>query len=200
MPLTVKELFNSVDKEIMGQVFWGENIECSLPGVYCVSISEKAGELKTIDEYPVSIREVEEWIKYVPGMRIDGNIPTGEDIAQRLSKFWLPKETILYIGKAGSSLRKRVNQYYMTKLGKKSPHAGGHWLKTLSNLYDLSIYWSASEKIDALELEEELLGKFVESIDYKSELYDANHPFPFANLEYPKGKRKMHGISKSVNR
>ena len=53
---------------------------------------------------------------------------------------------------------------------------------------------------NAEELEQELLRAFVESINYKSELYDGEHPFPFANLEHPKGKRKTHGISKSVSR
>jgi len=200
MPITVKELFNSVGKEVMGQVKWNEKINCSLPGVYCVSISNNENVLKTIEEYPVSLSSVEEWINYVPDMRIDGNIPTVEEVTERLSKFWLPKETILYIGKAGTSLRNRVNQYYKTKLGDRQPHAGGHWLKTLDILDELNIFWTISEDKDAEELEQELLSKFVESINYKDELYDAEHLFPFANLEYPKGNRKGHGISKSVNR
>lgn len=200
MPITVKELFDSVDKEIMGQVKWNEKITCDLPGVYCVSISNNENILKTIEEYPVSLNAIEEWFNYVPDMRIDGNIPTVELIEQRLNKFWLPKETILYIGKAGTSLRDRVNQYYNTKLGDKRPHAGGHWLKTLDIINELNVFWTTSGEKDAEELEQELLSKFVECINYKDELYDAKHPFPFANLEHPKGKRKIHGISKSVNR
>lgn len=53
MSLTVKELFDSVDKKIMGQVKWNEKINCRLPGVYCVSISSKEDVLETIEEYPV---------------------------------------------------------------------------------------------------------------------------------------------------
>lgn len=200
MPITVKELFNSVGKEIMGQVKWNEKINCSLPGVYCVAISSKEDVLETIEEYPVSVNKIEEWIEYVPNMKIDWNKPTVEAVVERLNKFWLPKETILYIGKAGTSLRDRVNQYYNTKLGDKRPHAGGHWLKTLDNLNELNVFWTVSGDKDAEELEQELLRKFVESIDYISELFDAEHPFPFANLEHPKGKRKIHGISNSVNR
>ena len=200
MSLTVKELFDSVDKKIMGQVKWNEKINCRLPGVYCVSISSKEDVLETIEEYPVSLNKIEEWIEYVPDMKVDGNRSTVEAVVERLNKFWLPKETILYIGKAGTSLRNRVNQYYTTKLGNRSPHAGGHWLKTLDNLNDLNVFWTTSGDKDAEELEQELLRKFVESINYKNELYDAEHPFPFANLEHPKGKKKRHGISKSVNR
>lgn len=198
MPIPVKELFDSVGKEIMGQVKWNEKIACDLPGVYCVSISNNENVLKTIEKYPVSLSEIEEWINYVPNMKIDGNIPTVEEVAERLSKFWLPKETILYIGKAGTSLRKRVNQYYKTKLGDKRPHAGGHWLKTLDIINELNIFWTTSGEQNAEELEQELLSKFVESINYKNELYDAEHPFPFANREYPRGNRKIHNISKSV--
>lgn len=200
MTITVKKLFDSVGIEIMGQVKWNERIECNLPGVYCVSISNKSDKLKTIEEFPVALEIIEEWIKYVPNMRIDDKIPTVEAVVQRLNKFWLPNETILYIGKAGKSLRQRVNQYYKTKLGDRSPHAGGHWLKTLNNLNELNIFWTTSEEIDAEELEQELIRKFVASINYKSELYDGEHSFPFANIEYPKGNRKNHGISNSVNR
>lgn len=200
MSITVKELFDSVSKEIMGQVKWNKQITCDLPGVYCVSISSKEDVLKTIGKYPVSLNAIEEWISYVPAMRIDGNIPTVETITERLNKFWLPKETILYIGKAGSSLKKRVNQYYKTKLGDKRPHAGGHWLKTLDIINELNVFWTTSGDQDAEELEGELLSKFVESINYKDELYDSKHPFPFANLEYPKGNRKIHNIRKTVNR
>lgn len=200
MPITVKELFDSVGREIMGQVKWNEKIECNLSGVYCVSISNRVDMVETIEKTPVSLKVVEEWIKYVPNMRIDDNIPTVEAVVQRLNKFWLPNETILYIGKAGTSLRQRVNQYYKTKLGDRHPHAGGHWIKTLDNLNELNIFWTTSEEIDAEELEQELMRKFVASINYKSELYDGEHSFPFANIEYPKGNRKNHGICNSVNR
>ena len=72
MSLTVKELFDSVDKKIMGQVKWNEKINCRLPGVYCVSISSKEDVLETIEEYPVSLNKIEEWIEYVPDMKADG--------------------------------------------------------------------------------------------------------------------------------
>lgn len=199
MSLTVKELFDSVEKDIMGQVKWNEKINCRLPGVYCVSISSKADVLEKIEEYPVSLSKIEEWIEYVPNMLIDGEKPTVETIVERLNKYWLPKETILYIGMAGTSLRTRVNQYYNSKLGNKKPHRGGHWLKTLNNLNELNIFWTTSGDRDAGELEKELLNKFEASIDYKNELYDAKHAFPFANLEHPKGNKKTHGISKPVN-
>lgn len=198
MSLTVKELFDSVNKEILGQVKWNEKINCDLPGVYCVSISSKVDVLRTIEKYPVSFNAIEEWIYYVPTMRIDGDIPTVESITERLSKFWLPKETILYIGKAGTSLRNRVYQYYITRLGRKSPHRGGHWLKTLDILDDLNVFWTTSGEENAEVLEQNLLRKFKESITYKSELFDPKHPFPFANLEHPKGNIKIHGFSKTV--
>ena len=56
MPITVKELFDSVGKEIMEQVKWNKKIDCRLPGVYCVSISNQVDVLETIKEYLVSFQ------------------------------------------------------------------------------------------------------------------------------------------------
>lgn len=114
----------------------------------------------------------------------------------------MPDETILYIGKAGTSLNRRVRQYYNTNLGDSKPHAGGHWIKTLDVINDLNIYWTSSEGERAQDVEERFLKIFVQNVSYQSkkELFDPEHPFPFANLEFPKGTRKNHGLHYQVNR
>src|SRR5437879_2359420 len=61
----------------------------------------------------------------------------------RVASFWLPDEVILYVGKA-TSLSTRVRQYYSTPLGARSPHAGGHFLKTLSILGELTVHFATT--------------------------------------------------------
>ena len=113
-----------------------------------------------------------------------------------LSEFWLSDESTLYIGKT-SSLRNRVRGYYKTPLGDRRPHAGGHWIKTLSLLSETFVYYAESP--DPEHAESRLIQAFVTRVSSstKHRLRDAEHPFPFANLEFPRGNRKDHGIAKS---
>ncbi|MHB1419868.1 MAG: hypothetical protein ACYCX4_09855 [Bacillota bacterium] len=91
-----------------------------------------------------------------------------------------------------------MKQYYETPLGQPRPHRGGHWLKTLSILENLSIFWAATDDPDGAE--NELLATFVKNVSQgsKEQLLDPDRPLPFANLEYPKGNRKKHGIARQA--
>lgn len=128
----------------------------------------------------------------------DNPNPTVEEIVDRLSKFWLPDESILYIGQTTrQTLKARVNQYYKTCLGHPRPHAGGHWIKTLSILDKTFVHYADCDNPKSTE--DALISHFVSGIssDTKKLLFDSEHPFPFANLEFPKGNRKKHGITGS---
>lgn len=201
MPTTVKQLFQDVGKSILGQVKWGQKINCNVPGVYVVAMTPTAEKMVCCDDAPISKKMVEDWINYVPKLSLDYGLPKTEELMQRLKSFWMPDETILYIGKAGTSLKTRVDQYYKTKLGDPKPHRGGHWIKTLDNLDELNIYWTTSEGETAHDVEDRFLNIFVNHVsqDSRRNLYDPEHPFPFANLEFPKGIRKMHGIQNQAN-
>ncbi len=233
MPTSVEQIFKANGKEIMGQVTWGEPINCNLPGVYVIAITDNATQIVGLDEAPISNTKVNEWVSYVPTIRLDNerflngrkvyyddvdieslarcssfscSLPymwksTSERLIERLKSFWLPDETILYIGMTGSSLRRRVQDYYKTKLGDPKPHSGGHWIKTLENLGQLNIYWTATEKPEAKIMEQAFLRTFVENVSKKSlaHLSDPNHPYPFANIELTKGTKKNHGIRLSTN-
>lgn len=202
MPTYVKQLFTDSGKEILGQVKWGQKINCKYPGIYVVAITHSAERIVCSDDMPISEKIVQEWINYVPQLTLDGKRPRYEDLASRLKKFWIPDETILYIGKAGTSLKDRVNQYYKTRLGDPKPHAGGHWIKTLENLSDLNIFWTTSVGEKAKDVEDRFIGNFIQniSVDSKQNLFDPERPFPFANLEFPKGTRKRHGLQYQVKR
>jgi hypothetical protein len=54
--------------------------------------------------------------------------------------------------------------------------------------------------MDPLRAEHEMLGFFVSGVSKTSRkaLHDPDHPFPFANLEYPPGTKKNHGISRGT--
>ena len=183
-------------------VKWGERIPCQAAGVYVVSLS--AGSTLNsgiLENAPISLKAIQLWIYKVPTIELDGSGDSEpKAIAQRLSRFWLPDEDIVYIGKTGAKLVDRLKDYYATKLGDRRPHAGGHWIKTLMNLGSLYIYFaecSMPNRVEGCLLKSFIIGV---SETTRSKLFDSQHPFPFANLEYPKGTRKWHGIGKSKKR
>jgi hypothetical protein len=116
--------------------------------------------------------------------------------------YWLPDESIIYIGKA-TTLGPRLGQYYSTPLGDKRPHAGGHWIKTLSNLNALTVHYSEIEEgHDPEQLERRMLVSFSKNVSAQSK---ALHPqptlaIPFANLEIKGVGRRNHGIARGVLR
>lgn len=70
---------------------------------------------------------IHEWMMNAPNMKLDGQSPSIEAIKERLKQFWLPDETIVYIGQTTrSTLSKRANQYYKSKIGK-----GHHTLEAI---------------------------------------------------------------------
>lgn len=202
MPTTVEELFEKNSKKILGQAKWGDRVNCDAPGVYVVAMTPIANKMLCFNDAPISKVTVQEWINRVPQMTLANTIPTADMITQRIKSFWMPDETILYIGKAGTSLQTRIKQYYQTALGDPRPHRGGHWIKTLDNLSQLNIYWTTSEGSTAHDLETKFLNVFIQNVSQDSmrALFDPRHPFPFANLEFPKGVRKSHGLKNQANR
>lgn len=199
MPSTVQELLNSADLKLAGRVRWSESVPSRSQGVYLVSLSDSPDVNNGIlDSAPISLEKVRAWIDQVSTIRLDGvTRPTSEALASRLAGFWLPDESVLYIGMTTRPLSERVGAYYRTALGKRSPHAGGLWIKTLSNLDQLYVYYADCS--DPEGKEEKLIGTFVDNVSTatRSRLLDPAHPFPFANLEYPQRIRKQHGIGGS---
>ncbi len=62
--------------------------------------------------------------------RVDSQRPDIDELRGRIGAFWLGDRIVLYVGKAASSARRRVGQYYRTPLGARSPHAGGWFLSS----------------------------------------------------------------------
>lgn len=137
-----------------------------------------------------------------PELTLDGVRPTREQLVQRLAAFWFPDEVVLYIGLAGprtkrpakGELAKRVGEYYKTPLGANGPHAGGWPLKTLSCLPNLFVHYAYCDQVK--KAEDDCIGQFAKHVSDKTRtsLHDPTRLMPFANLEFPKGNAKDHGI------
>jgi hypothetical protein len=196
MPATVADLLAASGLEHSGSVRWGTRLRASYPGIYLVSLDPSPDTCTaTLAEAPISTARVAELLRVRPELRLDGSRPTVAALSERLAGCWLPDETVLYIGLAGTSLQRRVGQYYTTPLGARRPHAGGWFLKTLSNLDELTVHYAAA--VDTAAAERELVEWFIEGVDSAGydELHDPTCPYPFANLVGRAGVRKTHGIT-----
>jgi hypothetical protein len=179
---------------------WNNEVESSSIGIYFLSPSNDPNSASSLyPNAPIDENILNFWIKKVPTIKIDGKPATVEKLKLRLESFWLPDENILYIGQteSGKGLKGRIKQYYDTELGERKPHAGGHWIKTLTILKDLFVHYIPCQHPQ--DKEKKIMRQFVSHVSESTleKLYDPNLPLPFANLELERGYRKNHGISKS---
>lgn len=197
---SIADLLEQVGLLWSGVVRWGEPIPSRNTGVYIVSLTSRCDQNPPVrDNAPIDRCAVADWLAKVPSLRLDSRSePSPDAVVRRLREFWLPDESILYIGKTDRPLRKRVNEYYGTKLGYGSPHRGGHWIKTLSVLHETFVHYIETTMPE--ESEGHLLRAFVARVTSSTReiLRDSERPFPFANLEFPKGNRKRHGFSRQT--
>lgn len=185
MPITVSTLFNEVKLDVHGPVRWKAPLNCDSPGVYVVALSTDPNKRVCIDKPPFSNTLIDSWINRVPNMRIKKHKPDILCLTAIMNRFWLPKETILYIGSTTRTLGKRVDEFYKHILGDGSPHSGGHWLKTLSNIDDLFVYWCGVQNTPGSK-ENEMLNLFHSTAaKYIKVFHQYQIIMPFANLRAP---------------
>jgi hypothetical protein len=195
MPTTVAEAFAAVSLSRDGVVKWGTEPAISKSGVYIVSLVESLDTCDgKLNEAPLERAKFQRWLKVCPELTLDGNRPTVQELMNRIRGFWIPDEVILYIGLAGIPLSTRLGQYYSTPIGARSPHSGGYFLKLLSNRNNVWVHYAQCS--DFNRKESGMLRRFCEHVsqDSRRTLKDPVHPFPFANLEWPPGTRKSHGL------
>lgn len=179
---------------------WGVPLGSNSIGLYFISICQNPHSADTpYADAPIDEKILKSWITKVPTIEVDRIPATIESLKHRLNSFWMPDENIIYIGQTESrnGLRGRVNQYYYTELGERKPHAGGHWIKTLSILKELYVHYIPVQ--NPQDLESQILRIFMSKVSGQTikRLYCPLLPIPFANLEVERGNRKNHGISKS---
>jgi len=196
MPSSVAAIFAAAGRTPAGVVRWGERVPLREPGVYVVSLTKDVDSLAAAaPEAPISVAAVQELLDRRPELELDGHQPTWAELAERLARFWLPDEVVAYVGLVGTSLQNRVRQYYRTPLGAARPHAGGWFLKTLGVLDELYVHYAPSP--DPAMAEHRMLEAFSAAVSAQSReaLHDRDRPAPFANLEWPPGRSKRHGIT-----
>lgn len=192
-------LFEHIGLTIAGSTPWGTVHETNRPGIYAVSMNNDPWDNSPHPgNAPISEQLVAEWIDAVPTFALRGSFsPRPRDVVQTLERFWLNDETVIYIGKA-TSLQRRLSQFYRHKLGRRRPHAGGHWLKALDCLSELFVHYAeVVTAADALLNEDAALNVFKNQVsDFQRDRLE--NPIPFANLEHPKGGRKQTEIKGSI--
>jgi hypothetical protein len=197
VPSTVAAVFAAAGLKPQGVVRWGERVGDERSGVYVVAlIDEQNSPTGALTEAPITDAAIEELLAVRPELTLDANRPTVAELKARIGAFWLPDEAIVYIGLA-TSLRSRVGSFYRTPIGARRPHSGGWFLKMLSNLEDLFVHFAYVDDFDAAEIA--MLKCFVAGVSPATVagLADPAHPWPFANLEVRRDRRKirkLHGI------
>ena len=197
-------LLGAVELVPHGPVQWGRALP-NASGVYVVSLgSETTSDTSAVSKCPTSLPAICAWIERRNGdMTLDGVRATPAAVAQRMRELWLPDEVVLYVGKADTSMLDRVRAYYVTRLGKRRPHAGGRFRRHSPCWMSSWVHYSFCD--DPEEREAKMLGAFVDGVstDSRARLHDPDHPFPFANLEWrpcdpTTGRRrrllKRHGL------
>lgn len=198
MPSSVLGVNQAAGLEPDGLVRWGEPVPFDESGIYVVSTVEDISAVGALPRSaPVDLDAVKQLLSTRQELTVDGGRPSPSELASRLSEFWLPDENILYIGLA-TELRSRVRQFYRTPLGARRPHAGGWFLKTVSGIDQLYVHWTSVP--DRNGAESAAIGHFVGNVSAESLglLRDPVRPLPFANLEWPPGTRKNHGIRRAT--
>lgn len=193
MPITVRELFQRVGVPLEGAVPWGTTVPLTLPGIYVVATSADPDERTGLLAPPLDVSAIEQLRTARPELTIDDETPSAEEVAARLRAMWPAGEVVVYIGLAGTDTRHRVNQYYRTRIGARAPHAGGWPVKMLESR-GLWVHYGRTSTPAVHE--SEMVQHFASNVGEtaKCELRDYSAPLPYANLEYPNGRRKNHGF------
>ncbi len=187
-PRNAPELLRAAGLLADGPVLWGQQVRSRAPGVFLVELPAP------FEAAPIDITRIRAWVDRVPRLRMDGIRPTPTALAARLAAFWMPNQRVLYIGRTSKSLGSRVQAAYVTPLGDRRPHPGGHWLKTLHRIEHMRVWWAETDAPE--EYEDGLCSLFAEEVDAetRASLPDRALILPWANLDAVTGERRATGI------
>ena len=184
-------LFRAVGLTPDGPARWGAPVRVAGAGVFVVEWPAP------LEHAPVDISAVGTWLARVETLRVDGERPTGKGLAARLAAWWLPGETIVYLGSA-KALGRRVEALTATPLGDARPNPAGQWLKALRGFEGTRLWWAATDAAE--EYEDALLEAFAAGVPATATaaLPDASLVLPFANRRRPGGKLRADGVTGST--
>ena len=189
---TAASLFRSVGLLADGPTVWGRPVPAQGPGVFILELPSPLGTA------PIELSRVGKWLERVETLRLDGERPSSRALAARLASFWLPSQTVVYIGATDASVGRRVASIAATDLGDRRPNAGAHWLKTLRSLDGIRVWWALTSATE--EYEDALLAAFAEGVPptERAALPGETVVLPFANLRRPTGERRATGLTGSL--
>jgi hypothetical protein len=191
VPIEPGALFRAVGLTPDGPARWGAPIRVAGAGVFVVEWPASA------ERAPVDISAVGTWLARVETLRVDGERPTGKALAARLAAWWLPGETVVYVGSA-KVLGRRVEALAATPLGDARPNPAGQWLKALRGFEGTRIWWAATNAAE--EYEDALLEAFAAAVPgtATAALPDQALVLPFANRRRPGGRLRADGVTGST--
>jgi hypothetical protein len=200
MPTPVSALFAHVGLPVKGPIPFGLAPPSLKPGIYIVSDNDSAVTVSLTRMPSFRADRLREWIKRAREMNVAATRarPTVDVLQRVLTSWWLKDEPALYIGMTTRPLGKRVLEFAKTPIGAGRPHAGGFWLQTLGS--PLFVFWAECDQPD--HAEDSMLALFANGVsdNTRRELPDMSRVMPWANLEWPRGARKPHGLSKQTSK
>ena len=149
-PINTPDLLRSLGLSVDGPARWGAPVPSRAPGIIVVELPGGA------DSAPIDLQALRRWIDRVPSLMIDGAQPTPQVLQKRLASEWSAGQPILFVGRSTRAIGQRLSAIYNTTLGDVKPTSAGHWLKTLSKLGDLRVWWAETPAFE--EYEDALLG------------------------------------------
>jgi transcription elongation factor GreA len=188
------ELLRSVGLMPDGPAVLGRPAGAGAPGVYVVELSTPRATA------PIDMVRVGKWIERVPGLRLDGRRPTSRQLAARLGGFWLPAQTIVFVGSSTGTVAGRLRALDAHLLGDAKPHAAAQWLKALRAdvVGQLRVWWTVTDAPE--EYEDALLETFADALTEadRAPLLDQSVVLPWANQRRPSGDRRQSGLTGST--
>ena len=186
---TARELLAGLGLMADGPVLWGAPLRSGRPGVFVVELAALLAEM------PADHAALRTWLERVPDLRLDGGTPTPHELAADLRRWWLPGESVLFIGSTTKSLSGRAAALAATAIGDRRPFGSAWRLRVLKDPAKLRIWWAETDAAE--EYADAAFDAFAAGVDPASvaRLPDPSLVLPFGNTEAPDGRRAAHGLT-----
>jgi len=186
---TARELLSGLGLMADGPVLWGAPLRSGRPGVFVVELPAPVAEM------PVDHHALRTWLERVPDLKLDGRTPTPHEIAADLRRWWLPGETVVFIGSTARSLGGRAAALAATAIGDRRPFGSAWRLRVLKDVPKLRLWWAETDAAE--EYADAAFGAFAAGVDPASiaRLPDPSLVLPYGNTEAPDGRRAGHDLT-----
>lgn len=186
---TARELIAGLGLMADGPVLWGAPLRSSRPGIFVVEIATPHAEM------PVDHHALRTWLERVPALKLDGRTPTPHELAADLRRWWLPGETVLYIGSTPKSLAGRASALAATAIGDRRPIGSAWRLRVLKDLAKLRLWWAVTDAPE--EYADAAFAAFATGVDpdWVKRLPEPTLILPYGNVEAPDGRKESHGLT-----